>query len=95
MVIIVVLVFVSPLYELLLCLLKSKWPYESLAIRRDIDVCHVAWVIDSWLPLERAQLLVLPSVGRRCHLRRGMVLAFVDTRSLPMALHLLARVVAV
>ena len=73
------LVFVSPLYQLLFCFLKAKWPDESLAIRRDIDISHVAWVINSWLPLERAQLLVLPSVGRRRHLVRGMVLAFVDT----------------
>ena len=79
MIIIVVLVFISPLYQLLFCLLQSEWPDESLAIRRDIDVCHVTWVIDSWLPLERAQLLVLPSVGRRWHLIGRMVLALVDT----------------
>ena len=78
MIIVVVLVFVSPLDQFLLGFLQSKRPNESLAIRRDVDVGHVPWVIDSWLPLERAQLF-LRSVRRRGHLVRRMILAFVDT----------------
>ena len=54
MIIVVVLVLVSPLDQFLLSLLEPKRPNESLAIRRDIDICHVAWVIDSRLPLEGA-----------------------------------------
>ena len=78
MIIVVVLVFVSPLDQFLLSFLQSKRTYESLAIRRDVDVGHVPWVIDSWLPLERTQLF-LRSVGGRRHLVRRVVLAFVDT----------------
>ena len=78
MIIVVVLVFVSPLDQFLLGFLQPKRPNESLAIRGDVDVGHVPWVIDSWLPLERAQLF-LCSVGGRWHLVRRVVLAFVDT----------------
>lgn len=51
LVLLIVLVFVPALDELLFCFLQTKWTNESLAFIRDVDVCHIAWLVASVLAL--------------------------------------------
>ena len=74
-VIIVVRVLVSPLDKLLLGLLESKRPHKPLPIVWDVDVSHIAWVVDSWLPL---QVIATTVVLSRLLLLKWMPMALID-----------------
>ena len=48
----IIRVLISSLNELLLGLFESKRADQALSITRDVDIGHIAWIINPRLPLQ-------------------------------------------
>ena len=78
-------ILVAALNQLLLSFLKSERSHKTLAIARNVDVGHVAWVVDSRLSLQVCDRLTVALAG---HDGRRVVVALVNVSSwLTIALH--------
>ena len=78
-VLVVVWILVTTLYQLLLSLFKSEGSNKALTIARDVNISHVARVVDSGLSLQVvASLILMASLVHTCNLHWILVMAFID-----------------
>ena len=76
-VLVIVMVLVTALDELLLSLFETKWAHEALAIARNVDVGHVAGVVDPRLALQMVpHLVVVASLSHRLLVQSRLLVAF-------------------